>query len=155
MVVGNTDVVYFTHFFFAYIYRTEPVCTFKIEENAFAFPCLRNFYFSLLPCVAQDVYKRQQNVSIGVDEEVTSCLILVGIDIGHRVNNQGLVYRFFIIPVSYTHLDVYKRQWLHEQVATLLSGKEYERFVPRGQYIGSDPFDRWLKPCLLYTSMRM
>ena len=25
--------------------------------------------------------------------------------------------------------------WLHEQVATLLSGKEYERFVPRGQYI--------------------
>ena len=26
-----------------------------------------------------------------------------------------------------------------------LSGKEYERFVPRGQYIGSDPFDRWLK----------
>lgn len=40
--------------------------------------------------------------------------------------------------------------WLHEQVATLLSGKEYERFVPRGQYIGSDPFDRWLKPsCML------
>ena len=25
--------------------------------------------------------------------------------------------------------------WLHEQVATLLSGKEYERFVPRGQYL--------------------
>ena len=40
--------------------------------------------------------------------------------------------------------------WLHEQVATLLSGKEYERFVPRGQYSGSDPFDRWLKPsCML------
>ena len=39
--------------------------------------------------------------------------------------------------------DVYKRQ-------TLLSGKEYQRFVPRGQYIGSDPFNKWLKPsCVL------
>ena len=27
---------------------------------------------------------------------------------------------------------------------------EYQRFVPRGQYIGSDPFNKWLKPsCVL------
>lgn len=40
--------------------------------------------------------------------------------------------------------------WLHDDVVTLLSGKEYERFVPRGQYIGSDPFNKWLKPsCML------
>ena len=36
--------------------------------------------------------------------------------------------------------------WLHDDLATLLSGKEYQRFVPRGQYIGSDPFNKWLKP---------
>ncbi|WP_444106221.1 hypothetical protein [Bacteroides sp.] len=29
--------------------------------------------------------------------------------------------------------------WLHDDVVTLLSGKEYQRFVPRGQYIGSQP----------------
>lgn len=36
--------------------------------------------------------------------------------------------------------------WLHDDLVTLLSGKEYQRFVPRGQYIGSDPYNKWLKP---------
>ncbi|WP_329905421.1 S41 family peptidase [Porphyromonas pogonae] len=36
--------------------------------------------------------------------------------------------------------------WLHDDLATLLSGKEYEQFKPRGQYIGSDPFNKWNKP---------
>ena len=35
---------------------------------------------------------------------------------------------------------------MHEDLAVLLSGKEYQRFEPRGQYIGSDPFTRWTKP---------
>lgn len=40
--------------------------------------------------------------------------------------------------------------WLHDDVVTLLSGKEYQHFVPRGQYIGSDPYNKWLKPsCML------
>ena len=40
--------------------------------------------------------------------------------------------------------------WLHDDLATLLSGKEYAQFAPRGQYIGSDPFNKWLKPsCVL------
>lgn len=40
--------------------------------------------------------------------------------------------------------------WLHDDLATLLSGKEYQRFVPQGQYIGSDPHNKWLKPsCVL------
>lgn len=40
--------------------------------------------------------------------------------------------------------------WLHDDLVTLLNGKEYQRFVPRGQYIGSDPFNKWLKPsCVL------
>ena len=36
--------------------------------------------------------------------------------------------------------------WLHEDLAVLLTGKEFQRFEPRGQYVGSDPFNRWLKP---------
>lgn len=36
--------------------------------------------------------------------------------------------------------------WLHDDLVTLLSGKEYQQFVPRGQYIGSDPYNKWLKP---------
>ncbi len=40
--------------------------------------------------------------------------------------------------------------WLHDDLVTLLSGKEYVRYEPRGQYIGSDPFSKWTKPsCVL------
>lgn len=40
--------------------------------------------------------------------------------------------------------------WLHDDVITLLSGKEYQKFMPRGQYIGSDPYNKWRKPsCML------
>lgn len=39
--------------------------------------------------------------------------------------------------------------WLHDDLATLLSGKEYQQFKPRGQYIGSDPFNKWNKPSVV------
>lgn len=39
--------------------------------------------------------------------------------------------------------------WLHNDVAQLLSGKEYVRFTPRGQYIGSEPFTQWTKPSVM------
>ena len=40
--------------------------------------------------------------------------------------------------------------WLHDDLATLLGGKEYIRFTPRGQYIGSEPYSKWNKPsCVL------
>lgn len=40
--------------------------------------------------------------------------------------------------------------WLHDDLATFLSGKEYVRYTPRGQYIGSDPYNKWRKPsCVL------
>ena len=39
--------------------------------------------------------------------------------------------------------------WLHDDLVTLLGGKEYQRFEPRGQYIGSDPFNKWLKPSVV------
>lgn len=36
--------------------------------------------------------------------------------------------------------------WLHDDLATLLGGKEYLKFTPRGQYIGSEPYNKWNKP---------
>ena len=40
--------------------------------------------------------------------------------------------------------------WLHDDLVTFLGGKEYCLFTPRGQYIGSEPFNKWTKPsCVL------
>lgn len=40
--------------------------------------------------------------------------------------------------------------WLHDDLVTLLTGKEYCKYTPRGKYIGSDPFAKWTKPsCVL------
>ncbi len=40
--------------------------------------------------------------------------------------------------------------WLHDDLATLLSGQAYIRFEPRGQYIGTEPYSKWTKPsCVL------
>ena len=33
--------------------------------------------------------------------------------------------------------------WLHDDLCTLLNGKEYQNFMPRGNYIGRDPFNKW------------
>ena len=42
--------------------------------------------------------------------------------------------------------------WLHNDLAVLLSGKEYTRFTPRGQYIGSEPFSQWYKPSVMLVN---
>lgn len=40
--------------------------------------------------------------------------------------------------------------WLHDDLATLLDGKAYIKFEPRGQYIGTEPYSKWTKPsCVL------
>lgn len=40
--------------------------------------------------------------------------------------------------------------WLHEDLAILLSGEVFAKFMPRGQFVGNDPFNRWTKPsCVL------
>ena len=40
--------------------------------------------------------------------------------------------------------------WLHDDLCTLLNGKEYQNFMPRGNYIGRDTFNKWTKPsCVL------
>lgn len=36
--------------------------------------------------------------------------------------------------------------WLHDDLCTLLSGKEYQKFIPHGKLIGTDPFNKWNKP---------
>lgn len=42
--------------------------------------------------------------------------------------------------------------WLHNDLAVLLNGKEYSRFTPRGQYIGSEPFSQWYKPSVMLVN---
>ncbi|MBQ9185214.1 MAG: PD40 domain-containing protein [Bacteroidales bacterium] len=40
--------------------------------------------------------------------------------------------------------------WLHDDLATFLAGKAYLEFKPRGQYIGTEPYNKWTKPsCVL------
>ena len=40
--------------------------------------------------------------------------------------------------------------WLHDDLCTLLSGRQYQSFVPHGQYVGYDPYNKWVKPsCVL------
>ena len=40
--------------------------------------------------------------------------------------------------------------WLHDDLVTFLGGKEYHQFIPRGQYIGHEPFNKWTKrSCVL------
>ena len=42
--------------------------------------------------------------------------------------------------------------WLHNDLAVLLSGKEYSKFTPRGHYIGSEPFSQWYKPSVMLVN---
>ena len=40
--------------------------------------------------------------------------------------------------------------WLHDDLVTLLGGKAYVEWRPRGQYIGTEPYSKWNKPsCVL------
>ena len=40
--------------------------------------------------------------------------------------------------------------WLHDDLCTLLSGRQYQSFVPHGKYVGYDPYNKWVKPsCVL------
>jgi tricorn protease len=38
---------------------------------------------------------------------------------------------------------------IHEQLSDFLSGKKYFDVYPRGQYVGSEPFDKWVKPSIV------
>lgn len=38
---------------------------------------------------------------------------------------------------------------IHEQLSDFLSGRKYFDIVPHGQYIGSEPYDKWVKPSIV------
>src|ERR1035437_177661 len=38
---------------------------------------------------------------------------------------------------------------IHEQLSDYLSGKKYFDVIPHGQYVGSEPFDKWVKPSIV------
>ncbi|MDP4198105.1 MAG: S41 family peptidase [Bacteroidota bacterium] len=42
--------------------------------------------------------------------------------------------------------------WLHDELATLLSGKEYVKFFPRHQDLGGEPTEKWSKPSVVLIS---
>ncbi|MFC3034734.1 S41 family peptidase [Pseudoalteromonas fenneropenaei] len=42
--------------------------------------------------------------------------------------------------------------WLHEDLNTLLSGKKYFDFVPRGQQLGAEPLGKWYRPSAVIVS---
>lgn len=42
--------------------------------------------------------------------------------------------------------------WLHDDLATLLNGIDYAKFVPRGQYVGKEPLNKWSKPSAVIVS---
>lgn len=42
--------------------------------------------------------------------------------------------------------------WLHDDLATLLSGKSYVDFEPRGQFISTEPHTKWTKPSCVLVS---
>lgn len=42
--------------------------------------------------------------------------------------------------------------WLHDDLATLLDGRAYIDFKPRGQYISTEPFAKWTKPSCVVIS---
>lgn len=40
--------------------------------------------------------------------------------------------------------------WLHDDVITLLGAKNYSSYVPRGQFVSAEPYNKWTKPsCML------
>jgi len=42
--------------------------------------------------------------------------------------------------------------WLHDDLATLLSGKKYVDFYPHGNYFGYEPMNKWVKPSVVLIS---
>ena len=38
---------------------------------------------------------------------------------------------------------------IHEQLSDFLSGRKYFDIVPHGQYVGSEPYDKWMKPSIV------
>ena len=42
--------------------------------------------------------------------------------------------------------------WLHDDLATMLAGKKYADFYPRGVHYGHEPINKWIKPSIVLIS---
>jgi len=42
--------------------------------------------------------------------------------------------------------------WLHDDLATMLGGKKYVDFYPRGKHFGHEPQNKWIKPSIVLMS---
>ncbi|MCB2219764.1 MAG: peptidase S41 [Bacteroidetes bacterium] len=42
--------------------------------------------------------------------------------------------------------------WLHDDLATMLNGKKYVDFYPRGVHFGHEPMNKWVKPSIVLIS---
>jgi C-terminal processing protease CtpA/Prc len=42
--------------------------------------------------------------------------------------------------------------WLHDDLVTMLNGKKYVDFYPRGKYMGYEPMNKWVKPSIVLIS---
>lgn len=42
--------------------------------------------------------------------------------------------------------------WLHDDLATMLNGKKYVDFYPRGKHFGHEPQHKWIKPSIVLVS---
>ncbi len=42
--------------------------------------------------------------------------------------------------------------WLHDDLATMLNGKKYVDFYPRGNHFGHEPQNKWIKPSVVLMS---
>ena len=42
--------------------------------------------------------------------------------------------------------------WLHDDLATFLNGERYADLAPRGQYVASEPINKWYKPSCVIVS---
>jgi tricorn protease len=38
---------------------------------------------------------------------------------------------------------------IHDELSDFLSGKKYFDMIPHGQYVGSEPYDKWRKPSIV------
>jgi C-terminal processing protease CtpA/Prc len=42
--------------------------------------------------------------------------------------------------------------WLHDDLVTMLNGKKYVDFYPRGKHMGYEPMNKWVKPSIVLIS---
>ena len=76
VIVGNTDIVYFTDFLCVYINRTQPVYAFERYKNTFAFPLFWNSYFTLIPSRPHILIHTSQTVNVTIKRFITNFIVI-------------------------------------------------------------------------------